>query len=282
MENLNEKTALLRDFLPYVNRFRDKTFVVKIGGEAIASPYFNQLIKDVVLLAETGIKIVLVYGAGPQIDDALRLAKLEGGKENGIRATSFEAMQVVKSVSNDLYEKISQAITSFSSSLLFGKGYSVARQRDENSGFTGKPFTMEDFTPFERCQLFILSPVANIFELAEDKDRFLNCNADEVALVAACSFKAEKLIFITNVEGVLVANHSSASGFELLSQISIARARQLIDEKKITGGMIPKMESAIKAFSQGVNACHIISYKKDGALLKEILTTSGFGTMIVP
>lgn len=282
MENLIERAALLRDSLPYVRRFAGKIFVVKLGGEAVDSPFFNQLIKDAVLLAEVGIKIVLVYGAGPQIDEKLRLAKLEGEKESGIRSTSFEVMQIVRKVSEEIYEKVSQAIISSSPDILFSRGHAVARQRSENSGFTGQPFSLEDFTPFDRCQIFILSPVANIFELAEDKDRFLNCNADEVAMTAACSLKAEKLIFFTNVDGIFVNNPSNPSGTELLPQIKVAQAQELIASKKVTGGMIPKLESAVEAFRNGVSACHIISYKKDGALLKEILTTSGLGTMIIP
>ncbi len=268
-----EQAAVLRECLAQLAKFFGKVFVVKIGGEALISPCFKQMIEDLSLLAATGIKIVLVFGSGQQIDERMRVQELKITKINGRRITSPEAMKIVSEVADEEYYKIESIVKATQLGVTTIRSFCSAEPLGEENELTGEPIKVLGGDILGRGCLYVFSPVCIHLSSVGEKDRFLNANADDVAMTVAKSLGAEKLIFLTNVEGVISDN-------KLVSSITTVESEKLIERGIISGGMIPKIRAAASAFSFGVKSCHIISYK-NGSILSEILTTVGSGTMII-
>ncbi len=282
------KAKILAEALPYIQRFHGKTIVVKYGGNAMTDETLkHSFARDVVLLKLVGINPVIVHGGGPQIDDQLRKVGKKGEFIQGMRVTDAETMDVVEMV---LGGQVNTAIVNLINQHggravgLSGTDGPLIRARkmmmrgkdnpDEliDIGQVGevesidpeviRVLTAQNFVP-------VIAPVG----VGKDGESY-NINADLVAGKLAEILKAEKLVVLTNTPGVLDKNGN------LLTGLTAKRIDELFADGTISGGMLPKIGSALEAVKNGVNSCHIIDGRVEHALLLEILTSEGVGTLI--
>jgi len=281
------KAAVLAEALPYIRRFANKTIVVKYGGNAMIDPALKEgFARDVVLLKLVGLNPVVVHGGGPQINDLLAKVGKQGEFIQGMRVTDSETMDIVEMVLGGLVNKeIVSLINQHGGRAvgLTGKDGHFIRARkmflrgdgDDEQIDIGQVGEIESIDPelvaFLDTRDFI--PVIAPIGVGAEGEAF-NINADLVAGKLAEVLKAEKLILMTNTPGVL-----DKAG-QLLTGLTPKRVDQLVEEGTISGGMIPKIASALEAAVNGVNAVHIIDGRVAHALLLEVLTDHGVGTMI--
>ena len=284
---------VLTQALPYIKDFTDETFVIKYGGSAIASnPAFNSFIKNVCLLKSVGINIIIVHGGGPQIDVMLKKLNINPHFVDGLRVTDAQTMEVVEcvlcgSINKYIVEQISK--NGQKAIGVSGKDYDLIKAEKLNAvykkssetqkveelinlGFVGKPTNINtDFFAISTEMDFIpvISPVAS----GNDGHTY-NMNADTVAGAIAVAASAKKLILLTDVDGIQDKDKKK------VTTISGIKAKEMIADGTIKGGMIPKIETALAAVENGVDSVHIISGLRENALLLEILTEEGTGTMI--
>lgn len=282
------KADVLSEALPYIRRFHGKTIVVKYGGNAMTEEHLQRsFAHDVVLLKLVGLKPVIVHGGGPQINDALRHIGKEGTFIQGMRVTDAETMEVVEwvlggQVQQDIVMMINEAggkavgLTGKDGQLIQAQKKMLPDDNDPEKlldiGFVG------DITRVEPAVVKALQddefiPVISSIGFGED-GRSYNINADVVAGKMAEVLGAEKLIMLTNTPGVL-----DKSG-NLLRQLSAQTIDELFKDGTISGGMLPKISSALEAARYGVNSVHILDGRVPHSLLLEILTDKGVGTMI--
>src|SRR5690554_759209 len=282
------KAEVLSEALPYIRRFHGKTIVVKYGGNAMTEEHLQRsFAHDVVLLKLVGLKPVVVHGGGPQINDALRRIGKEGTFIQGMRVTDAETMEVVEwvlggQVQQDIVMMINEAggkavgLTGKDGQLIQVKKKMLPDANDPEKmldiGFVG------DITRVEPAVVKALQddefiPVISSIGFGED-GRSYNINADVVAGKMAEVLGAEKLVMLTNTPGVLDKNG------DLLRQLSAQTIDELFKDGTISGGMLPKISSALEAARCGVNSVHVIDGRVPHSLLLEILTDKGVGTMI--
>lgn len=282
------KTAILSEALPYIRRFHGRTIVVKYGGNAMVDEELKRnFAHDVVLLKLVGMRPVVVHGGGPQIDEALKKIGKKSQFIQGMRVTDAETMEVVEWVlGGEVQQDIVMMINSFGGKAvgLTGKDGALIRARrmqlpdKENPGkfldvgFVGE---IESIDPsivraLEDDQFI---PVISTIGYGDDGFAY-NINADLVAGKLAEILKAEKLVMMTNTPGVLDKNGN------LLTGLTAKRIDELFADGTISGGMLPKISSALDAAKAGVNAVHVIDGRVPHALLLEILTDAGVGTKI--
>ena len=275
------RAAVLVEALPYIQAFAGKTVVVKFGGSAMTDPALAlTFAADVALLRAIGLKPVVVHGGGPQIGELLaRLGKATEFRD-GLRVTDAETLDVARMVlagrvGADIVTAINghdQVAVSLSGQ---DAGLIVARQRSAELGFVG------DVVDVNRQILDTLIdarfiPVISTIGADLDGQAF-NINADSAAIAIAEALGAEKLIYLTDVPGVLTDVADAAS---LVSRLSIGQARLLIDDGVIAGGMIPKVEACLDAVEAGVGSAHILDGRVAHVVLLELLTDAGVGTML--
>jgi len=282
------KAEILSEALPYIRRFHGKTIVIKYGGNAMIDPALKEsFAHDVVLLKLVGMNPVVVHGGGPQIDEALE----RGGKKStfvqGMRVTDAETMEIVEWVlAGEVQQELVMLINRFGGQAvgLTGKdgGLIHARKmrvvdRDDpsKSHDLGQVGEIESINPavVKALQDDAFIPVISPIGFADDGTTY-NINADVVAGKVAEILKAEKLVMLTNTPGVL-----DREG-QLLTGLSARQIDDLFADGTISGGMLPKISSALEAARSGVNSVHIIDGRVDHCLLLEILTDQGVGTMI--
>jgi acetylglutamate kinase len=282
------KAKTLAEALPYIQRFHGKTIVVKYGGNAMTDPALKEgFARDVVLLKVVGMNPVIVHGGGPQIDELLKRVGKKGEFIQGMRVTDAETMDVVEmvlggQVNKDIVNLINRhggkavGLTGKDGGFIRARKLKVrgAAGSDElvDIGQVGEVESIDpaivnllhtkDFIP-------VIAPVG-----VGAKGESYNINADLVAGKVAEILKAEKLIVLTNTPGVL-----DKSG-KLLTGLTARKVDELFADGTIHGGMLPKIASALDAVKNGVNACHIIDGRVEHALLLEILTDEGVGTLI--
>ena len=282
------KADVLSEALPYIRRFHGKTVVVKYGGNAMTEEHLQRsFAHDVVLLKLVGLKPVVVHGGGPQINDALRRIGKEGTFIQGMRVTDAETMEVVEwvlggQVQQDIVMMINEAggkavgLTGKDGQLIQAKKKMLPDANNPENlldiGFVG------DITRVEPAVVKALQddefiPVISSIGFGED-GRSYNINADVVAGKIAEVLGAEKLVMLTNTPGVLDKDG------QLLRQLSAQTIDELFKDGTISGGMLPKISSALEAARCGVNSVHIIDGRVPHSLLLEILTDKGVGTMI--
>lgn len=282
-----EKAAILSEALPYIRRFNDKTIVIKYGGNAMTDEALKEgFARDVVLLKLVGLNPVIVHGGGPQINELLARVGKQGEFIQGMRVTDAETMDVVEMVLGGLVNKeIVSLINKHGGKAvgLTGKdGHFIRAKKLFLEGDVagdqidiGQVGEIESIDPTLVAMLdagdFI--PVVAPIGVGLDGEAY-NINADLVAGKLAETLKAEKLILMTNTPGVL-----DKQG-QLLTGLTAARIDELFADGTISGGMLPKISSALDAAKNGVNAVHIIDGRVPHALLLEILTDHGVGTMI--
>ncbi len=288
MEAYIEKASVLIEALPYIKNFYGKTFVFKFGGHAMLDEKLkNNFARDIILLWYIGLKPVVVHGGGPQIDDLLKQLGKESKFIDGLRVTDERTMDVVEMV---LVGKINKEIVGLINHLggkavgISGKDGKmlIAKKVEMKDSGSGGMLDMgrvgdivsADTKIIRTLELNHFVPVVAPVAVGDD-GRAFNVNADVAAAKIASSLKAEKLIILTDVDGVL-----DDKG-ELLTNIKSGDAEELISSGVIKGGMIPKVRYAVEAIKHGVKKCHIIDGRIPHAVLLEIFTPEGVGTEIM-
>ena len=283
-----DKAEILAQALPYIRQFHGKTMVIKYGGNAMTDPALQaDFAEDVVLLKLVGINPVVVHGGGPQIEAALNRLGKKGQFIQGMRVTDEETMEVVEwvlagQVQQDIVGLINQAggkavgLTGRDGGLIRARKLKLLDMtdpsREHDVGFVGEIVSI-DPSVVKALQDDAFIPVISPIGFGEANESY-NINADVVAGKLATVLKAEKLVLLTNIPGVL-----NKSG-ELLTDLTAREIDELFADGTISGGMLPKIEGALDAAKSGVKAVHIIDGRVPHALLLEILTDQAYGTMI--
>ncbi|CAO2835206.1 unnamed protein product [Amaranthus hypochondriacus] len=277
------RVDILSESLPYLQKFRGKTIVVKYGGAAMKSESLQaSVINDLVLLSCVGIRPIFVHGGGPEINQWLDRIGLKPNFLNGLRVTDASTMEIVTmvlvgKVNKHLVSLINKAgATAVGLSGLDGR-LLTARPSPKAAelGFVGEVALVDPtvLRPLvENNHIPVIASVA-----ADVNGQSYNINADTVAGELAAAFGAEKLILLTDVAGILENKDDPSS---LVKEIDITGIRKMISEGKIAGGMIPKVNCCIRSLAQGVKTASIIDGRVQHSLLLEILTDEGAGTMI--
>ena len=282
------KAKILAEALPYIQRFHGKTIVIKYGGNAMTDEKLkHSFASDIVLLKLVGINIVIVHGGGPQIDDQLAKIGKKGEFIQGMRVTDAETMDVVEmvlggQVNTDIVNLINQhggravGLSGTDGPLIRARKMMMHGKDDPKELIDiGRVGEVESIDP-EVVQLLTARnfvPVIAPVGVGKDGESY-NINADLVAGKLAEILKAEKLVVLTNTPGVLDKNGN------LLTGLSAKKIDELFADGTISGGMLPKIGSALEAVKNGVNSCHIIDGRVEHAVLLEILTSEGVGTLI--
>lgn len=282
---------ILIEALPYIRRFYGMTIVIKYGGHAMVDAQLKaDFARDITLMKFIGMNPVVIHGGGPQINKVLDQMGIQHKFVKGMRLTDEATMDVVEmvlggKVNKDIVAQINQqggkavGLSGKDGGLIHAKKLHIVYQEDENKppeiidpGLVGEvtqinpgiinTLSQQGFVP-------IIAPVG-----AGDLGETYNINADLVAGSVAAALSAKRLIFLTDVDGVL-----NSSG-ELISSIDVEKINRMMKEKTISGGMIPKIEYALKALRNGVEKAHIINGRKRHALLLELFTDKGIGTEV--
>ncbi|MFN7085094.1 MAG: acetylglutamate kinase [Burkholderiales bacterium] len=283
-----EKAKILTEALPYIQRFHGKTIVVKYGGNAMTDEKLKHgFARDVVLLKVVGMNPVIVHGGGPQIDELLKRVGKKGEFIQGMRVTDAETMDVVEmvlggQVNKEIVNLINRhggravGLTGKDGNLIRARKLKVRGGGDSEElldiGQVGEVASIDpEIVNLLHTRSFI--PVIAPVGVGAEGESY-NINADLVAGKVAEILKAEKLIVLTNTPGVL-----DKEG-RLLTGLTARKVDELFADGTIHGGMLPKISSALEAVKNGVNSCHIIDGRVEHALLLEILTDEGVGTLI--
>ena len=283
-----DKAEILAQALPYIRKFHGKTMVIKYGGNAMTDPALQaDFAEDVVLLKLVGMNPVVVHGGGPQIETALKRLGKKGEFIQGMRVTDEETMEVVEwvlagEVQQDIVGLINQAggkavgLTGRDGGLIRAQKLKMVDNTDPSKtvdvGQVGEIVSIDPGV-VKALQDDAFIPVISPIGFGDDNESY-NVNADVVAGKLATVLKAEKLLLLTNISGVL-----DKSG-TLLTDLTAREIDGLFADGTISGGMLPKIEGALDAAKSGVNAVHIIDGRVPHALLLEILTDQAYGTMI--
>ncbi len=283
-----EKAEILSQALPYIRKFHGKTIVIKYGGNAMTDPELQKdFAEDVVLLKLVGLNPVVVHGGGPQIEGLLSKLGKKGEFIQGMRVTDAETMDVVEwvlagEVQQDVVGLINAAggkavgLTGRDGGMIRAKKLMVQDKDDPNKehdiGQVGDIVSI-DPSVVKALQDDQFIPVVSPIGFGEHNESY-NINADVVAAKLATVLRAEKLLMLTNIRGVL-----DKEG-QLLTELTPRRIDELVEDGTISGGMIPKIAGAIDAAKSGVNAVHIIDGRVPHAMLLEILSDQAYGTMI--
>lgn len=282
-----DKAKILIEALPYIQKFYGKTVVIKYGGNAMINEELkNKVMEDITLLKYIGINSIVVHGGGPDISAALTRFDIKSEFVNGLRVTDEETMKVARMV---LIGKTNKEIVSLLGTK-GGKGiglsgidgklieckkyYTEVDGKKTDIGYVG------DIVRINENVLDIMTngdyiPVVAPIGVDEEGNSY-NINADTVAGAIAAAAKAEKLVLLTDIDGI----KESVDSPEIIYQITKPEIDKMIADKKIVGGMIPKVKGGLEALDAGVNAVHIIDGRIPHCLLLEIFTDSGIGTMI--
>ncbi len=293
MESLIARAAVLVEAIPYIRTFYGKTFVIKYGGNAMINEELKRgVMEDIVLLKFLGVNPVVIHGGGPEITQMLKRVGKESRFVQGLRVTDAETMEIVQMV---LVGKLNKEIVS-KINLLGAKAVGLSGQ-DANLIIAEKtvPTMPADFDgeipdigfvgEVSKINTEILHqliaagyiPVISSIGMGTDGVSY-NINADTAAGELAAALEAEKLIMLTDVEGIF-EDYSDKS--TLISALTIEKAHEMINQGKIEGGMIPKVQACITALQNGVKRTHIIDGRQLHSMLLEILTDKGIGTMVV-
>ncbi len=284
-----EKAATLIEALPYIQSFRGKTVVVKYGGSTmVGENEEDTVLKDIVFMASVGICPIIVHGGGPAINRRLQEQGVETQRINGLRVTDFATMKVVEDV---LFGEVNAEIVRDIEALggkavgISAKDAGILHVRKHWAKTADGPADIGFVGDVERVQtepLLDLTaggmiPVVAPIGRGEDEQSY-NVNADTAAGEIAAALHAEKLVFLTDVTGILRDAQDASS---LISTLHVRDVEGLIEGKIISGGMIPKVEACVKAVKSGVRKTHVIDGRIPHSMLLEIFTREGIGTEIV-
>lgn len=283
-EDSQSKATILMEALPYVRRFRGSVFVVKYGGSFMDSPdtaVRSRVAQDLVFLHFVGIKVVVVHGGGKAVTKELQDRGLEANFINGLRVTDFHTIEVVDEVLNG---KVNAEVAEFVSSYdcevkrLPGKDIISCQklEQEPDLGFVGA-INKVDTAPIQEALENGFMPIISS-TASDESGQCFNVNADTVAAEVAISLGARRLVYLSDVPGLLSNPEDSNS---LLSSLPVHQVDSLKNEGVIAKGMLPKVNSAVDALKSGVNRVHLIDGRLPHSILLEIFTDEGIGTEIV-
>ena len=278
-----EKAKILVEALPFIKQFNGKIFVIKYGGHIMSDPHLKAtLMEDITLFKMVGIKPVIVHGGGPEIDEMLQKVGKETRSVNGLRVTDEETMDIVEMVvSGKINKRIvadlqNQGLTAVGLSGKDGDSLIVKKMEidGDDLGFVGE---VEHVNPELIDGLIRNDVIPVIAPIGKDKDgNTYNLNADYAASAIAGAINAEKLIFLTDVPGVLRDVNDKTS---VINFITEAEVEEMKEEGLITGGMIPKVDCCLAGLHAGVHMVHILDGRIEHCVLLEIFLKNGIGTM---
>ena len=284
MKEVMGKAEVLIEALPYIQRFNRKIIVVKYGGSAMVDEELNrQVIQDVTLLKLVGFKPIIVHGGGKEISKWVEKAGMEPEFVGGLRKTDEATMEIAEMVLGRVNKSLVQLVEELGVLAvgISGKDGGLLRvdkkyANGKDIGFVGEikkvnPKILYDL--LEKDFLPIVCPIG-----MDDSYQTYNINADDAACAIARAMQAEKLAFLTDIEGVY---KDPADASTLISELPITEARELISEGNIGGGMLPKLNNCIDAIENGVSRVHILDGRIAHCLLLEIFTNKGIGTAIL-
>lgn len=284
MEKVMEKASILIEALPYIQRFNRKIIVVKYGGSAMVDENLKkQVIQDCTLLKLVGFKPVIVHGGGKEISRWVEKAGMTPEFINGLRVTDEATMEIAEMVLNRVNKSLVQMVESLGVHAIGisgkdGKLLEVDKKlsNGQDIGFVGEvkkvnPEILYDL--LEKDFLPIICPIG-----VDDDFNTYNINADDAACAIAKAIAAEKLAFLTDIEGVCKDPSDKTT---LISEMSISEAKKLIEDGFIGGGMLPKLKNCIDAVESGVNRVHILDGRVAHCLLLEFFTNRGIGTALI-
>ena len=277
-----ERAEVLTAALPYIKKYSGKTVVVKYGGNAMIDPQLKeQVMEDMVLLWLIGVKVVLIHGGGPEINEAMKRFGKKAEFVDGLRVTDRETVDIVQMV---LAGKVNKTLVNL---LQMKGGHAVglsgidggiieAKMKDQRLGYVGeitkiRTGPIEDL--LERNYIPVISTVAS-----DRQGKTYKINGDTAAAHIAGALGAERLIMMTDIAGVLKDKDDPTT---LIPCVTVEEARKLYDEGVISGGMIPKVECCIEALEHGVNNVVIMDGRIPHSILMELLTDEGAGTMVM-
>ncbi len=277
------RVSVLSEALPYIQRFAGRRVVVKYGGAAMVHQELRDAVfRDLALLACVGVQPVVVHGGGPEINQWLSRMAIEPNFVDGLRITDSDTMDVVEMV---LVGRVNKQIVNGLNRLggravgLSGSDGGLVEARTWGDGSHGLVGDVAAVNPDVLAPLLQNGYIPVISSVAPNPlGQSHNINADTVAGELAASLQAEKLILLTDTPGILRDRNDPAS---LLRQLSLTEARQLIASGVVSGGMTPKTQCCIRALAQGVGAAHIVDGRVPHALLLEVFTDAGIGTMLL-
>ena len=282
MKDAMFKASVLMEALPYIKEHFGKTVVIKYGGNAMLNDELKEgIASDVVLMKYVGMNPVVIHGGGPDISAAMKAANIEVKFVDGLRVTDEATIKIVKSV---LAGKINKELVGLvnthgklAKGLIGDDGLIMAgkKQGSVDLGFVGE---VSGVNPKELLEVINEGyvPVIASLALGEDGNSY-NINADLAAGAVAAAIGADKIIFLSDVAGLYRDFDDKST---LISELSAAECRTMVKEKHVAEGMLPKLEGCLKALDAGVNRAHILDGTIKHALLLEVFTTAGVGTMI--
>ena len=284
MQEVMEKAQVLIEALPYIQRFNRKIIVVKYGGSAMIDKELKKhVIQDVTLLKLVGFKPIIVHGGGKEISRWVEKAGMQPEFVNGLRKTDAATMEIAEMVLNKVNKSLVQMVEELGVNAIgiSGKDGGLLRVEKKYSdgqdiGYVGEitevnPKILEDL--LERDFLPIVCPIG-----MDANYETYNINADDAACAIAQAVQAEKLAFLTDIEGVY---KDPADKSTLISELTVSEARELIADGFIGGGMLPKLNNCMEAIEKGVSRVHILDGRIAHCLLLEIFTNKGIGTAIL-
>ena len=284
LHSLQDKAEVLIEALPYIQKFNRKIIVVKYGGSAMVDEHLKeQVIQDVTLLKLVGFKPVIVHGGGKEISKWVKLSGKEPEFINGLRKTDAETMEIAEMVLNKVNKSLVQLVERLGVRAIgiSGKDGGLLKVEKKYSdgqdiGFVGEVTEVDTKIIYDMLEKDFL-PIVCPIGMDENFESY-NINADDAACAIAKALGAEKLAFLTDIEGVYKDPSDPAT---LISSLTVGEAKELMESGFIGGGMLPKLNNCIDAISNGVSRVHILDGRIAHCLLLEIFTRKGIGTAIL-
>lgn len=282
IQSLIEKAGILSEALPYIRKFSGTRMVIKYGGSAMKDPeLLESTLGDIALLKLVGLDPILVHGGGPAISEMLERLGIESKFHRGLRITDEQTMEVSEMVLSGKVNKLLARRLSLHGVEAVGisgedaRLFTARKKTEPDLGFVGEITSVRTKlieTLLESDYVPIIAPVS-----AGEDGKSYNINADDAALAVASALGAEKLVYLSDVPGVLTDPENPQS---LLTSLNPDDAGELIADGTVSGGMVPKVQRAVDAVSRGVESVHILDGRLSHSLLLEIFTEEGVGTLI--
>ena len=293
MKEAISKASVLIEAMPYIQEFRDKIVVIKFGGSAMLDKGITRnVLRDIVLMELVGMQPVLIHGGGNAISEEMKKKGKKPVFAHGLRVTDEETIKIVqKTLFEVVNKKLVKIIGEFGgmAESLSGKKDKIIEAKKKKVFDSGNPEREIDMGfagDVEKAHVARLKSICSGGKIPviaplgyNKKDETFNVNADHAAAEIAAALKAEKMVFLTNVRGIMVKREDEEE--YLIPSITVGEIEELKKNKVITGGMLPKVESCVHAVKSGVHKTHIIDAKIQHSLLLEIFTDKGIGTEIL-
>ena len=272
---------ILMEALPYIQKFSKKICIVKYGGAAMTDNNLkNSFAKDIALMKQVGINVVIVHGGGPQIDEQLKKVGIERNFKDGIRVTDIKTIEIVADTLTNLVNKEIVSLINHNG----GNAIGVAKDKndvikvqkymseDKDYGYVGEIVDVDSNYLYDLMTSNYIPVIAPLG--FDENDDIFNINADSAASAIASHMSAEKLIFLTDQAGVLDKEE------ELISSLNAKEIESLIKSEVITGGMLPKISACLNALNNSTKTAHIVDGRIQHSVLLEIFTNEGIGTLV--